>query len=287
MYAIPGGMLKRSSSGRRPAAMRETLLAALREAAFRLPSRTPSESDVALAAGVKESLVRKHLGPPENYSALLSFQGQGQGQDTRERIIASAARVFGQKGFQRASLDLVASDAGLTKGAIYWHFKSKNDLYFSLLDSRFQRDVSSMREAQSAMLADAALHDTPRLMAMLFSASLNAATTDPDWPRLFVEVMGHSREPEVRDRIGQFYEQGWDVARQMVTDLQSAGRIRQDIDPDMMATFWFALADGLILAWLSQPERIDFTTVARGILDMMWRGIAPTEHNKNTGAASA
>ena len=264
--------------------MRDELLAALREAASRLPSRTPSESDVALAAGVKETVVRKHLGPPENYSALLSFQGQGQ--DTRERIIASAARVFGQKGFQRASLDQVASDAGLTKGAIYWHFKSKNDLYFALLDARFQRDVSSMREAQSAMLADAAPQDTPRLMATLFGASLQAATTDPDWPRLFVEVMGHSREPEVRERIGQFYEQGWDFARQMVTDLQLAGRIRRDIDPDMMATFWFALADGLILAWLSQPERNDFTMLAQGILDMMWRGIAPDDdNNKITGAA--
>lgn len=265
--------------------MREKLLAALRETASRLTSRTPSESDVALVAGVKESVVRKHLGPSENYSALLSFQGQGQ--DTRERIIASAARVFGQKGFQRASLDLVASDAGLTKGAIYWHFKSKNDLYFALLDARFQRDVSSMREAQSTMLADAAPQETPGLMATLFSASLNAATTDPDWPRLFVEVMGHSREPEVRERIGQFYEQGWDVARQMVADLQSAGRIRPDIDADMMAAFWFALADGLILAWLSQPERINFTTLAQGILDMMWRGIAPPEDNKNTGAALA
>jgi TetR/AcrR family acrAB operon transcriptional repressor len=265
--------------------MREKLLAALREAAARLSSRLPTESDVAFAAGVKEAVVRKHLGPPENYSALLSFQGQTQ--DTRERIIASAARVFGQKGFQRASLDQVASDAGLTKGAIYWHFKSKNDLYFALLDSRFQRDVSAMRESLAAMLSTASPPDTARLMATIFSASLSAATTDPDWPRLFVEVMGHSREPEVRERIGQFYDQGWDFARRMVADLQSAGLIRQDIDPDMMATFWFALGDGLVLAWLTQPERIDFATLAQGILDMMWRGIAPTDDNKNTGAASA
>ena len=264
--------------------MRESLLVALREESVRLHPRLPSEADVARAANVKAAVVRTHLGPPDNYSALLSYQGQVQ--DTRERIIASAALVFGQKGFQRASLDQVASDAGLTKGAIYWHFKSKNDLYFALLDSRFQRDISTMREGVAAMMASATQESTAELMARIFSNGLQGATSDPDWPRLFVEVMGHSREPEVRERIAQFYAQGWEFAGGMVRDMQTAGLIRQDIDPELMASFWFALGDGLILAWLTQPDRIDFNALASGILDMLWRGIAPTSDNKNPGVAA-
>lgn len=269
--------------------MREKLLTALREVALRLHPHLPDEGAVARLAGVKEEEVRMHLGPPENYSALLSYQGQTP--DTRERIIASAARVFGQKGFQRASLDQVAADAGLTKGAIYWHFKSKNDLYFALLDSRFQRDTSTMRGSVAEMAAASGNTSVVKLMAAAFSSGLQQATTDPDWPRLFVEVMGQSREPEVRDRIAQFYEQGWEFVGRMVRDMQAAGLVRHDIDPDMMATFWFALGDGLVLAWLSQPDRIDFPALSEGILDMMWRGIAPTPthstpDNNDTGAAA-
>lgn len=267
--------------------MRERLLAALREAASRLQAGLPGEEEVAAIAGVKESIVRRHLGPPENYAALLSYQGQTQ--DTRERIIASAARIFSQKGFQKASLDQVASDAGLTKGAIYWHFKSKNDLYFALVDSRFQRDMSSMREPLKAMLTTADRNSTAQLMATIFSAGLGSATSDPDWPRLFVEVMGQSREPEVRERIAQFYDQGWEFVREIVCNMQAAGLIRRDIDPQMMARFWFALGDGLILAWLTHPEQVDLDAMAKGILDMMWRGIAPSDNNNDmhSGAASA
>jgi AcrR family transcriptional regulator len=250
----------------------------LREEAHRLHPRLPSEDEVAKAAGVVAADVRTHLGPPDNYSALLSYQGQVP--DTRERIIASAARVFGQKGFQRASLDQVASDAGLTKGAIYWHFKSKNDLYFALLDSRFLRDISAMRESVDAMMVTATHETAPDLMARIFSAGLQRFTSDPDWPRLFVEVMGHAREPEVRERIAQFYEQGWEFAGAMVRDMQAAGLIRRDISPDFLASFWFAIGDGLILAWLTQPERIDLDAMASGIVDMLWRGIAPTSDNK-------
>lgn len=253
--------------------MREQLLAALREASQRLCPDVPSEEEVARVAGVDVATVKAHLGPADNYIALLSYQSPAS--DTRDRIIASAARIFSQKGFQRASLDQVAADAGLTKGAIYWHFKSKNDLYFALLDARFQRDTSTMRGSVAEMAAAAGNTSVVKLMASVFSSGLEQATTDPDWPRLFVEVMGQSREPEVRDRIAQFYEQGWDVVGRMVRDMQAAGLIRTDINPDMMATFWFALGDGLILAWLSQPDRIDFSSLAEGILDMMWRGIAP------------
>lgn len=269
--------------------MREALLAALREVAQRQHPKRPTENDVALAAGVDVATVREHLGPADNFMALLAYQTPAS--DTRERIIASAARVFGQKGFQRASLDQVAADAGLTKGAIYWHFKSKNDLYFALLDSRFQRDTTTMLGSVARMAAGPATASVVKMMAAVFSSGLEQATADPDWPRLFVEVMGQSREPEVRDRIAQFYEQGWEFVGRMVRDMQAAGLVRSDIDPDLMATFWFALGDGLILAWLSQPDRIDFSVLSEGILDMMWRGIAPvnshsTPDNNDTGAVA-
>jgi AcrR family transcriptional regulator len=157
--------------------MREPLLVALRKEAARLHPRLPTEEDVATAAGVAVADVRTHLGPPDNYSALLSYQGQTL--DTRARIIASAARVFGQKGFQRASLDQVASDAGLTKGAIYWHFKSKNDLYFALLDSRFLRDISAMRESVDAMMVTATHETAPDLMARIFQCGAAAIHQRP------------------------------------------------------------------------------------------------------------
>ena len=48
--------------------------------------------------------------------------------ETRNRILDAAERVFGESGVSRTSLEDVASAAGVTRGAIYWHFKDKSDL---------------------------------------------------------------------------------------------------------------------------------------------------------------
>lgn len=61
-----------------------------------------------------------------------------ESEKTRARILDSARRVFHQLGFNQSSLEEIARDAGLTRGAIYWHFKDKADLLFSL-----REDVSA------------------------------------------------------------------------------------------------------------------------------------------------
>lgn len=50
-------------------------------------------------------------------------------QLTREKIIESAFESFFELGYAETSLSLIAEDAGMTRGAIYWHFKDKNELY--------------------------------------------------------------------------------------------------------------------------------------------------------------
>ncbi|BDZ48916.1 hypothetical protein GCM10025867_11570 [Frondihabitans sucicola] len=53
---------------------------------------------------------------------------QERAQATRAAIIRAAAAIFGQRGYARTTLDVVAVEAGVTKGALYFHFDSKHDL---------------------------------------------------------------------------------------------------------------------------------------------------------------
>ena len=55
-------------------------------------------------------------------------------QQSRERILQSAVRLFTRQGFESTSIDDVMADAGLTRGAFYAHFKSKQDLYAQAID---------------------------------------------------------------------------------------------------------------------------------------------------------
>ena len=55
--------------------------------------------------------------------------------DTRKAILASAKRLFSRRGFESTSLSDIAKYAGVTRGAIYWHFENKEELLLALLDS--------------------------------------------------------------------------------------------------------------------------------------------------------
>lgn len=55
-------------------------------------------------------------------------------EQTRQEIIAAARRVFAERGVSRTTLAQVAEEAGVTRGAIYWHFKNKPDLFFAMME---------------------------------------------------------------------------------------------------------------------------------------------------------
>jgi len=65
----------------------------------------------------------------------------------RERILESAARVFGQHGFRLASMELVAQEAGLTRQALYHHFPSKEAMFRAVVEAVYEGAFEAEREA--------------------------------------------------------------------------------------------------------------------------------------------
>ncbi len=135
---------------------------------------------VAAAPAVRVPLDLVASIPPRDASAPC---------DTRGRILEAAARCFARKGFVHSSQDEVAAEAGVTKGALYWHFASKNDLFFALLDARCAKMDQHLT---SAMASSMAAGDPKAALVTLMSAVVNRLATDPEWPRLFIEFFGQT-----------------------------------------------------------------------------------------------
>jgi AcrR family transcriptional regulator len=66
---------------------------------------------------------------------------RAEGRAAREDLLDAAVRVFGRKGYREAGVEEIADEAGYSKGAIYWHFGSKEDLLTALLDERIDPPV--------------------------------------------------------------------------------------------------------------------------------------------------
>lgn len=109
---------------------------------------------------------------------------------TRARLLEAAARVYARRGFDGATVDEVAADAGMTKGAVYDHFGSKDSLLMALLKEHLGAQI-----AEQVTLFDPSKEasERPRAGADRWMAGLEE---DPDAFRLFVEAWVHAQRDE-------------------------------------------------------------------------------------------
>src|ERR1039458_504804 len=101
--------------------------------------------------------------------------------ETRVRLLQAAGEVFPKHGYDRASLDDVAAAAGLTKGAVYSSFASKDELFYALMRERIDERLALVAAAvdRQTTLEDSTRDAGAGLVELIFSQA--------DWHLLFIE----------------------------------------------------------------------------------------------------
>jgi AcrR family transcriptional regulator len=248
-------------------------------AAVELASRTPIDeitlSELARATGLSRPTVRRYAGNLSALRAQLRTQVKDApvAEDARQRLLTAASKVFARLGYHGASVDAIAAEAGLTKGAVYWHFKSKDELLQALMKQKAQQWIE-----QSPLLVQNMGHlTTQQVLVRLMEYHLQALRSDPDWSRLYFECMTQNKHAKARAELNESMRKLRDVRVGMIRYSQSSNRLSPAIDADTMAVLWAALTDGLTLAWMLDPERFDDKKTAEKVIDLLWQGLAPRE----------
>lgn len=176
---------------------------------------------------------------------------------TCEAILAAAEELFTTRGVSRTTLQHIATAAGFTRGAVYWHFKDKADL----LDALIRRARLPTEELQAEDGSNDAEVAVTRLREFLV-LPLRRVATDPKVRRAF-EIFTHKIEyvdelERVRERhIAAVRQHQGQVARY----LAAAG-----LDP--RASLWLhALVAGLINTWMLDPAAFDLEVDGRAAID--------------------
>lgn len=251
-------------------ATRDRIVDALRSVTRTRALETVNYADIAAEARLPWQTVRRLLGPRTQFADWLADSAPAQ-QDTRERILDSAATVFARRGYVAASLDEVAANAGLTKGAVYWHFSSKHALFYALLESRFQRDFAD--NLAPAVAAFSNSRDQKTAIAELLLSLIGRIEDDPDWPRLFLEFMSQARDPAVQAHLGAAYQASYRLSAKLLDAMYAARGMALPADSYLLAQFWTALIDGLVIAWIANPDSMDLKALVPRIVDLLWQGL--------------
>jgi AcrR family transcriptional regulator len=136
-----------------------------------------------------------------NVKNSAAKKSQARSGETRRLLLEAAREVFVREGYERAQVEQIAAAAGRTKGAVYGHFKDKEDLFLALFEERSKRDIEAVVARMGAGTDKAAN------LAALRSFFRDLAA-DKSWAILTLEFKLYSlRYPEVRRRLRRAYQQ--------------------------------------------------------------------------------
>lgn len=194
-----------------------------------------------------------------------------EAQETRSRILDAAEQIFQRQGVSRTSLADIADEAGVTRGAIYWHFKNKADLY----DAMIKRVLDPEEARCNAEIM--AGSDPLRFIRGLAVDFLQRLTRDSRYQRVF-EIAWH--KCEYVDEMAVIRDSHLECGRRFIALLEEAMRRALEMDqlpsgacPRQAAVGLIALLDGLVVNWTLEPALFPLAEYAPGLVDTYLAGL--------------
>ncbi|MFJ2989733.1 TetR family transcriptional regulator [Collimonas sp. NPDC087041] len=186
--------------------------------------------------------------------------------ETRGRILDAAAEVFHQRGVSRTTLADVATAADVTRGAIYWHFKNKGDLF----DAMCER-VRLPLEAMFEKTADENAQDPLTQFRNKCLFALQEAISNPESRKIF-EIVMHKCElvdPEdpIMIRQHECFLQGRTDIERLLRFAVAKGQLPRDLDPILAAVMAQGLLFGILSNWTFSPHSFDLAENASKVID--------------------
>lgn len=179
-----------------------------------------------------------------------------------ERIVRCALELFVKNGYRATTVDMIAARAGLTKGAVYFHFRSKNKVMLRLLDDAealVVEPVASLpREGESAALdkligflnhqARIGLEHPQHLLLLILAS---------------IEFYGTTTDIEVRVR--GIYRRLYGIVEELIHQGQADGTIRTDVRSHELTALVMGEHDGVLIEWYRRPGELDGRSLARAV----------------------
>lgn len=195
-----------------------------------------------------------------------------EAEATRQNLLSGALKVFSRQGYAAARLEDIAEEAGVTRGAIYWHFKNKADLYNTLVGETLSGIQGVVDRA--VRRGGSFLEIQRRVMIYI--------TTLPEVDEVYRSVMELTilktgYEPELEEGMRAKNE----AARQVETELAgyfrmgiAIGEVRAEVDPVIAARSMMAYMNGILLNWLMDQQAFSLRECVPALVDIYLRGIA-------------
>ncbi len=191
---------------------------------------------------------------------------------TRDSILDAAEKLFVEQGVSRTTLQHIATAAGVTRGAIYWHFDDKGALFNAMMER-----ATLPLEAELQLLDEADSSDPLADLREYMLAVLRRTVEDPVARRVFeiatLKVEFVDEMDAVRCRRQRGLSQWMARAERRIKLAADRGLISKDIDPARVALAMWTMIDGMIRNWMFAPQSFDLLELGKCVVDPYMEGL--------------
>ena len=173
-------------------------------------------------------------------------------KETEKKIIQAALALFVRNGYHGTSINAITQKVGLTKGALYSHFKSKGELLLRIIDEFDRVWLNPMIQTVSEYPGDAfaKLH-------RVITLSAKFAVRNPDLVVFLLFLTTElNADVDFMPTLKKVYRKHQNFISELISQGIRQGLIKKEFDPDLAALTFMAIHDGVLHQWVLNRDRI-------------------------------
>ncbi|WP_323751610.1 TetR family transcriptional regulator [Marinobacter sp.] len=204
----------------------------------------------------------------------MARKTKAEAEATRESILDAAEQVFIDKGVARASLEQIATTAGVTRGAIYWHFRNKQDI----LDAMVERVRAPLEEMlASASRGSGSLENLKKVCIL----ALRKLVEDKRYFRVHYILFHRNESDQALNRHRELSASAINQLFEIMALPENRERLRPHLTPEQAAYLLHTQMLGLFFQWLTAPEQWPLAEIAPTLVETIFFGLLADNETDN------
>ncbi len=188
-------------------------------------------------------------------------------QRTHE-VLEAATAVFARLGFHKARMDDIAQEAKVSKGVLYFYFKSKDAIIEALLKHLFSGPIVNI---QNLVQLDGTVRE--RLLKLTESFGREVQIMERFLPIAFEFYSIAGRNKAVNDFLGNYYREMIVSLSSMLEQGMQSGELQDNLDTTQVARSIIAIYEGMTLLWILEKGKFDWVAISKLSITQFLQGI--------------
>lgn len=194
-------------------------------------------------------------------------------EETKNKILEAGLNVFSRKGFSAATLIDIAAEAGVTRGAVYWHFKNKEELYFQLNEKYNMMFFGKINDLLSEDMK------AGEKLKVIISYLFGMLEDNKEF-RMIEEInhTGKSDSIPNNNAMCEYFsgakQEKWETVKALIEKGKEDGEIRKDIDSASMTDAILGYVFGVELLWLQDCSKFSIKERCTDFVNILIKGIS-------------